>query len=474
MDLLSRIASWLGENEATISAVVGIAVLAGIVFAGVRSLVRRRAEASQAKAPGAAVAEAPSAADSSPPGLDPLTVPGFGGRPAIAVLPFDNLSGDPDQEYFADGIAEDLITRLSAWRDFPVIARNSSFTYKGKPVDVKQVSRELGARYVVEGSVRRSEDRVRIAAQLIDATTGAHVWAETYDRELREIFTLQDEITDAIVASMHPQLEHYESERAVRQEPQDLGAWELAQRGWWYLNRLTKEDNRKALSFIERAIELDPNFLWAYYALAMTHYTEIFYSWTDDAAQSIDEIIQAAGKAVSLDDKDPFAQFALGMGYSLTGQRDKTIAAGELAVQLGPSSSIAHHLLGVMLAMTGRPEQGIASIEKAMRLSPRDPWMWDFLAAVAIAHFAAGRYEEAVEWARRSLQRKPDYIWSLDTLAASLAHLGRVDEARSAVEQSLQTTPDHSIATLRLVYGTADADLLERLIDALRKAGLPE
>ena len=183
MDLLSRIASWLGENEATISAVVGIAVLTGILFAGVRSLVRRRGEASAGKAPTAS-AETPSATESSTPDLDPLTVPGFEGRPAIAVLAFDNLSGDPEQEYFADGIAEDLITRLSAWRDFPVIARNSSFTYKGKPVDVKQVSRELGVRYVVEGSVRRVGERVRIAAQLIEATTGAHVWAETYDREL--------------------------------------------------------------------------------------------------------------------------------------------------------------------------------------------------------------------------------------------------------------------------------------------------
>jgi TolB-like protein len=158
---------------------------------------------------------------------------------AIAVLAFDNLSGDPDQEYFADGIAEDLITRLSAWRNFPVIARNSSFTYRGKAVDVKRVSRELGVRYVVEGSVRKAGDRVRISAQLIDATTGAHVWAERYDRELSDIFAVQDEITDAIVASMHPQLEQYESERAVHQKPQDLGAWELAQRGWWYVNRMT-------------------------------------------------------------------------------------------------------------------------------------------------------------------------------------------------------------------------------------------
>ncbi len=201
MDLLSRIASWLGENEATISAVVGITVLAGVVFAGLRSLVRRRAETAQEKATGCCP-EPPAAADSSAPDLDPLTVPGFEGRPAIAVLPFDNLCGDPEQEYFADGFADELITLLSASREFPVIARNSSFTYKGKAVDVKQVSRELGVRYVVEGSVRKTGDRIRITAQLIDATTGGHVWAETYDRHLRDIFEIQDEITEAIVGSM--------------------------------------------------------------------------------------------------------------------------------------------------------------------------------------------------------------------------------------------------------------------------------
>jgi TolB-like protein/Tfp pilus assembly protein PilF len=473
MEALASIFEWLREQEAGFSAVAAILVIAGVVFAGFRWLLRRPGKPATEKNTGSR-AEASLEADSSPADLDPLTVPGFEGRPAIAVLPFDDLSSERDQEYFADGIAEDLITRLSAWRSFPVIARNSSFTYKGKPVDVKRVSRELGVRYVVEGSVRRSEGRVRIAAQLVDATSGHHVWAETYDRELREIFTLQDEITEAVVASMYPQLTHYESERAVRQEPQDLGAWELAQRGWWHYNRLSREDNRKGLSFIGRAIELNPNFVWAYFALAMTHYSEIFFAWTDDVAQSIAAITQAAGKAVSLDDEDPCAQIALVMAYSLTGQRDKMVAAGELAVQLAPTSSLAQYCLGLVVAMTGSPDAGVASIEKAIRLSPRDTWMFEFLSVAATAHFAAARYEEAVELARQSLQRKPDYPWPLDILAASLVHLGRVDEARSTVEGMLRTTPDHSIATLRLVFQAADADLLQRLFDGLRKAGLPE
>jgi TolB-like protein len=217
VDLLSRIAGWLGENEATISAVVGIAVLAGIVLAGLRSLVRRRADSSPNQATSAAPEPTP-AAEASSPNLDPRKVPGFEGRPAIAVLPFDNLSGDPEQEYFADGFADESITLLSTSREIPVIARNSSFTYKGKPVDVKQVGGELGVRYVVEGSVRKAGDRVRITAQLIDVTTGGHVWAETYDRQLRDILEIQDEIGEAIVSSMGTALTLAEARRAVDED----------------------------------------------------------------------------------------------------------------------------------------------------------------------------------------------------------------------------------------------------------------
>jgi adenylate cyclase len=408
------------------------------------------------------------------PGMEELTVPGFSGRPAIAVLPFDNLSGDPEQEYFADGVAEDLITRLSDWRYFPVIARNSSFTYRGGSVDVKRVSRELGVRYVVEGSVRRAGDRVRISAQVIDATTGHHVWAERYDRDLTDMFALQDEITEAIVASMHPQLGQYETERALRKEPHNLSAWEYAQRGWWHFNRMTKGDNARAKSFIEKAIELDPNFGWAFYCLAFTLYHDIFFAWIDEPARSIADVVRAAEKAVLLDDKDPLPHVVLALAYSLTGEREKTIAAAELAVQLGPSLAFAYEVLGWILAMTGRPKEGIANLEKALRLSPRDPFIFDFLAGMAVAHFVAGRYEEAVDWARRSLQRKPDYLTSSLALAASLAHLGRVDEARRAVQETLQHSPEFTLASASLVLSAGEPDFVERAIDGLRKAGLKE
>jgi adenylate cyclase len=375
------------------------------------------------------------------PGMGELTVPGFGGRPAIAVLPLDNLSGDPEQEYFADGIAEDLITRLSSWRGFPVISRNSSFVYKGKAVDVKRVSRELGVRYVVEGSVRKAGDRVRISAQLIDASTGAHVWAERYDRKLDDIFTLQDEITEAIVASVHPELLRFEQERIARQDPENLDAWETAQRGWWHLWRLSKEDNAKARSIFEEAIELDPNLVGAFTGLAATHYLDLSLQWTDSWDRSSAESVRAAQRAVAIDDQDPMAQLALSRADWVTGRRDKAIAACELAAQLNPSYAFAYFAIGVLLAEAGRPDDAISNLEKGMRLSPRDPMTWYAFGAVATAHSAAGRYDDAVEWVQRSLQRKPDFVTGYLYLAASYAHLGRVDEARKALEETLRRSP---------------------------------
>jgi adenylate cyclase len=408
------------------------------------------------------------------PGQDDLTVPGFGGRPAIAVLSFDNLSGDPGQEYFADGIAEDLITRLSAWRTFPVIARNSSFTYKGKPVDVKQVSRELGVRYVVEGSVRKVGDRVRISAQLIDATTGAHVWAERYDRELSDIFTVQDEITDAIVASMHPQLQQYESERAVHQKPQDLGAWELAQRGWWEFSLSTRDSLAKARALFQKASDMDPGFARAFAGLAFTHHHDIMMNWSASAEQAVAELSQAARRAVELDNEDAQAHMALGMAHNARGEQEKLISSVKFAIQLDPSLATACRTLGVYLALAGRPEEAIPNLEKAMRLSPHDPWLFECLYGMAMAHAASGRYEEAVDWANRSVQHKPEYPVAYLVLAGSYAALERLDEARSALQEALPLNPAYSLSGLRLALAGADAAYRERIIDALRRAGMPE
>ena len=402
-----------------------------------------------------------------------LTVPGFAGRPAIAVLAFDNLSGDPDQEFLADGIAEDLITRLSSARLYPVIARNSSFVYKGRAVDVKQVSSDLGVRYVVEGSVRRAGDRVRISAQLIDATSGHHVWAERYDRRLEDVFALQDEITQAIVVAIHPELAKVEGERALRGDPISLDAWECAQRGWWHFNQMTQSHNAEARELLERAIALDPRFGWAHFVLSQVHYCDLFFEWTDSPERCLAEVLRAAQACASLDPKDAHGQVALAVAYSLMGQRSEVIAAAERAMELNPSLPMAYLIMGSVLGVTGRPDEGIAVLEKGMRLSPQDPWLFDFLNGVGFAHFAAGRYEEAVEWERRSLQHKPDYVVAYDAIAASLAQLGRLDEARQAFAERVRRGPAPSLEHLEQVLAFADPDFRARFVDGLRKAGLP-
>jgi adenylate cyclase len=420
------------------------------------------------------VAKAPRDASIEPePEPDALTVPGFSGR-AIAVLPFENLSGDPDQEYFADGIAEDLITRLSLWHVFPVIARNSSFAYKGRAVDVKQVSRELGVRYVVEGSVRKAGERVRITAQLIDAVSGLQIWAERYDRELRDVFVLQDEITEAIVGSMSPELHRREQQRAVSRTPRDLGVWDYVQRGFWHFTRFNQQDNAKARSLFEEAARLDPESASAFYGLAWTHYIDIFSQWTSSVEQSAAELERAAQRSAALDDEDPGSQLALGLAHRVAGRREQAAAAFRLATQLNPSLAYAHFALGSYLSQAGRPDDAIASLEKAIRLSPRDPMLGSYIEGIAVAHFAAGRYEASVECAQQSLQRSPDFPNTHSLLAASYAHLGRTAEAQAALQQVLRLQPGYSVSTVRAAYPSAASEFIERYVEGLRRAGLQE
>ena len=397
----------------------------------------------------------------------PLAKDDFFSRPAIAVLPFDNLSGDPEQEYFADGIAEDLITRLSTWGGFPVIARNSSFVYKGRAVDIKQVRRELSARYVVEGSVRRAGDRVRISVQLIDAATGHHIWAKRYDRELQDIFVVQDEITEAVVASMYPTLEQFDRERAARWAPENLDAWDHAQRGWWHLNQLTKGHNAEARRLFERAIELDPQFASAFSSLAWAHYLDITLLWTDSAERSLAEMLRAAERSIVLDDGDPMGYLALTAALQLTGQRERARAAVNTALELNPSLAMAYYWSAAL------SEGGIEELEKAMRLSPQGPWMWIFLEGLAHEYFEIGQYEEAVSWGERALQRRPHlYVHLL--LAASYAQLDRVEEAHAALEQALALQPDVTLAAVEPLYSPWSPTNVERYLDSLRKAGLKE
>jgi TolB-like protein len=396
------------------------------------------------------------------------------GPPAIAVLAFHNLSGDPEQEYLSDGIAEDLITRLARVRGHAVIARNSAFAYKSRSVDSRQVGAELGARYLVEGSVRRAGGRIRINAQLIDALTGRHVWAQTYDRELGDTLALQDEITRAIVAAVNPEIAAVEIERAVRRAPENLDAWDYFHRGLWHFYKLRPDHNAKARESFERAIELDPRWSRPFSGLAWTHYIDIGAGWTDSIERSAGELVRAARTAIELDPRDPLAHHALGHAHQVSGDRERAIAAFKHAVD--PADAGGYACAAVYLGMAAPPEEAIAMIEEVIRLSPEDPAMPSYFQGMGYAHFAAERYGEAVEWAKRALESP----WGATSaaiyrlLAASYAHLDRLEEARSAALEAARLRPGFSSSRFRLQYAAADPQFVERYLEGLRKAGLPE
>jgi tetratricopeptide (TPR) repeat protein len=344
-------------------------------------------------------------------------------------------------------------------------------------VDVKQLSRELGVRYVVEGSVRKVDERVRVTAQLIDATTGGHVWAEQYDRELKDIFAIQDEITTAIAAAMGARLTVAEQERAASKPLGTLDGWESLMRGLSHLTHghahLSGEENARARPFLEGAIELDPNAASPRAMLAMSHLMDAHFGWTGDPARSLALGRRAAEAAVSLDNEEPVAHCALGTAHELSGQPQKAIAAYEIAIQLRPSYADAYSFLAGSLAWD-RPDEALAHLDTAMHLSPRDSRMYHWFFIGARAHFVAGRDAETVAWAEKSLQRNPGFWGGYVYLAASCAHLKRAEEARAAVEELLRLQPDYSLARIESTLATRPAAYAERILDGLRKAGLPE
>jgi adenylate cyclase len=405
------------------------------------------------------------------------TVPGFAGRPAVAVLAFDNLSDDPEQEYFADGIAEDLITRLSGFRWFPVIARNSSFTYKGQAVDVKRVSEELGVRYVVEGSVRKAGQRVRITAQLIDATTGHHVWAERYDRELRDIFEVQDEVAATIAAAISPELRRADSERSLRSRPENLEAWDRFMRGMWHMprvmSRYSREDNRKARELFESAAAGDPGFAPARFGMALTHLQDALNRWSDSPSASIARALELTTKAVELDPRDAFAHHGLGLSLLLSGQTERAAQAFRHALELDPSLAVPNFGLGLATHRLGHTDEACRLIERAARLSPRDPLASFFWHILAILHFARERYPEAAGCARSALDLDPINPRATRILAAALAELGQVEEARRVFASSQAAGPELDVEQLRhsAALIALGEEPVERMIAALRKAG---
>jgi len=392
-------------------------------------------------------------------------------KPVIAVLPFLNLSGDPDQEYFADGIAEDLLTALSRVRWLSVIARNSSFTYKGRSVDVKQVERELGARYVVEGSVRKGGQRVRISAQLIDAATGAHLWAERYDRELADIFAVQDEITEALVAAIEPELAAAERERAHRKPPENLDAWDCYQRGMWHLWRFTAEDNAEARRFFERAVEHDPGFAAAHAGLGWAHTMDVVLGFRPGYRLSRQEALAAARMALSLDEKDALAHVTLGRAYIFFGDYANAIAELGKGIALNPSFALAHHILGLAHFWSGEPNAAFAEVDIAARLSPHDPFFWFFDMVKATCCILRANYDEAFNLARAATRHPTAGYWAFAALGSALGYLGRVEEAGPVVARLRELKPDFSRAFIESVFPNSDPRAVGSFIDGLRKAG---
>jgi TolB-like protein/Flp pilus assembly protein TadD len=413
-----------------------------------------------------ALRDEPAAALAEP--AQPISLPD---RPAIAVLPFTNMSGDPEQEYFSDGISEDIITALSKLRWFFVIARNSSFIYKGKAVHLKQIAGELGVGYVVEGSVRKAGDRVRITAQLNDVATGSHLWAERYDRDLADVFAVQDEITEAIVAAIEPQLYAAENFRSQRKPPDSLDAWDLVMRALSHYWRVTRQDNVVAQALLEKAISIDPNYGQALGVLATSHTFGAHMGWADMAV-SMPIAERAALAAIRSDGEDPWAHQALGSVYLFARRFEDSLAEFELALRLNPNFSLAQGYYGLALSYCGRWQEADEAARRAIRLSPRDPFSAVYYGIAAYAHFIGRNYEEAIRLAREALRQRGDFVGAHRVLAAASAMAGQIDAAETALQDLRRVQPNVSlawIATNMPIWHQAERD---HYVEAFRRAGL--
>ena len=401
-----------------------------------------------------------------------LTLPD---KPSIAILPFTNLSSDPEQEYFADGMVDEIITALSRFKALFVIARNSSFTYKGRAVDVKQVGRELGVRYVLEGSVRKAANRVRIMGQLVDTATGAHLWADRFDGGLGDIFDLQDQVTESVVGAIAPAVEKAEIERARRKPTESLDAYALYLRGLARLYQFTsRQANEEALRLFNSAIELDPDFASAYGRAAFCYVFRKINGWISGTANEIAEVKRLAQRAVELGKDDAIA-LAAG-GYALVFVvRDLEVGPAliDRALVLNSNLAVAWLWGGWVKNFLGEPESAIERFARAMRLSPLDPFVPGMRGATAFAHFFLGRYDEAASWAAMALQDNPDFQPGLRIAAASNAMAGRLEQAHKAMARLRQVNPALRVSTLKNLAPYRREDL-SRFEEALRQAGLPE
>jgi TolB-like protein/Tfp pilus assembly protein PilF len=392
-------------------------------------------------------------------------------RPAIAVLAFDNMSNDPDQDYFCDGISEDILTALSKVRWFLVVARNSSFTYKGRSVHIRQIARELGVRYVVEGSVRKEANRVRITAQLNDATTGSHLWAEHYDRELVDVFAVQDEITNAVVAAIEPQIHVAENFRARRKPPASMDAWDLSMRALSHYWRITREDHLTAQALLEKAIAIDPNYSQAQALLAASHMFGAHLGWAE-FAKAVPIAERAAVAAVQLDREDAWAHTALGSVYFSTRRLDDALSEFETALQLNPNFCLAQGYYALALSYGGRHEDSFEAAQRAIRLSPRDPALAIYYAIAGYARFLSRRYDEAIALAREAIRHRGDLTGAYRVLVVSASMSGDAATAEMALAELRRVQPSMSLAWAATQLPWQNAADREHFLEGCRRAGM--
>jgi adenylate cyclase len=392
-------------------------------------------------------------------------------KPSIAVLPFTNMSSEADQDFFADGIAEDVITALSRYPSLFVIARNSCFTYKGRVVEIRQIGRELGVRYVLEGSLRKSGSRIRVTAQLIEAETGNHVWASRYDRDVTDIFAVQDEISEAVTIAIAPAIAGAERQRAMRRPPNNLDAWAAYQRGLWHLENESAENRAHAEVFFQRAVDLDPNFVGSYCGLAVSLAVGGAIYGLGDLAEALNRAEGSARRAVALDEADAEARVSLAHVLRMRGDRKGAQAEAEMALMLSPNLASAHTILGTILIFAGRPRDGVEIMRRSIRLDPRDPRSAGRLLMLTIALYFACAYEEAVESARSAIRSYPDYPLTYRWLAAGLGQLGRTAEAKSALDDARAVVPTSFELYVRNRMPWFRPEDYEHMLEGLRKAG---
>jgi adenylate cyclase len=392
-------------------------------------------------------------------------------KPSIAVLPFANMSNDPEQEFFADGIAEDIITALSRYPSLFVIARNSCFTYKGRAVDVKQVGHELGVRYVLEGSLRKSGNRIRVTGQLVEAETGNHFWAERYDRDLADIFAVQDEITQAVTIAIAPAIAQAEQQRAMRKPPDSLDAWAAYQRGLWHLGKSNASDIALAEKFFQQAIDCDPNFGGGYGGLAMAYILGASQFQIRTMSEVLPLVEPVLRQALALDAGDAIARSRLAVMFLFRGDGDAALIEAERTLALSPNLSIAHSTRGVALLLKGERKEGLAALETSIRLDPRDPLVALRRSQVALGLYFSGDYEAAANAGRRTTQDHPDFPATYRYHAAALGQLGRVEEAKAALDKAISLAPASFDMYVRNRVPWIRAEDHAHMVEGLRKAG---